>query len=90
MTKIDELLREVQHVKAFLSSAEAALSSPHGDADAKADAASVGIEEAHAGFGNLLKVLAECRGEAPRGPTIEDIRQVGLKRHAEDQARSGR
>ncbi|QIG68350.1 hypothetical protein EVB74_016 [Rhizobium phage RHph_Y3_56_1] len=88
MTKIDELLREVQHLKAFLSAAEAALSSPHGEDTTKANAASVGIEEAYAGFGNLLKMLAECRGDPRRNPTLSHVEAVNKARGERDAAAS--
>ncbi|MEW9614903.1 hypothetical protein AB3G45_13845 [Shinella sp. S4-D37] len=64
MTKINELLLEVQHVKAFLEAAEAALSGS-GKPSSKVEAASVGIEGARDGLAGLIKLLAEAKAEHP-------------------------
>lgn len=64
MTKINELLLEVQHLKSFLESSEAALSGP-GRPSSKVDAASVGIEVVRDGLAGLIKLLAEAKAENP-------------------------
>lgn len=86
MTKINELLLEVQHLKSFLESSEAALSGP-GRPSSKVGAASVGIEAVRDGLGGLIKLLAEAKAENPMPAGYHDHladleEEAGIRRKA--------
>lgn len=86
MTKNEILLAEVQHVRSFLQNAEAALTAEGSSDEAKARAASVGVEAAHEGFGQLLKMLADAKGSSTRPwlDGVDRIEEVNRERSARE------